>query len=272
MKADNSLINEYKQHIQSQAKYITPENFKELGELINGEIGLLTHYRVSDVWLSLVIATLTRCAEYLNVSYCLYGEKKQTEFPKTPFLIYKNLSRMMHYLEHCTELCMYEPYSNQVWDKVDTLLEGEICLQEHAHWFDIHEYFNVKGEEIPTELNTKVAKGIIALDGYSDRIPIYVDEENCDTKTLALTVLLEIRKRYETIDILTLQRYIGYKDTNIPYSFGKAQYMVIWLANHGYIESKKENDDNEDLGYGTRIILKTPEEISEILNSDRKEE
>ena len=45
MKSDVSIINEYKQHIQSEAKYVTPENFKELGELINGEIGLLTHYQ-----------------------------------------------------------------------------------------------------------------------------------------------------------------------------------------------------------------------------------
>lgn len=265
MKSDISM---YKQHVQSEAKYMTHlafEDLKKLGELINGEIALLMGNRSSDLFMILCKALLIRLTEYLNLIYICYSNNPL--LAKMPNLIFKNTSRLLHNLERRIDLDLYD--CDWILERLDALLDGEIIVQERMHWFRVEDFFEVTEDgEITPESNVSLAKQLIALENHSERIPIYVDEEKCDIKTLALTVLLEIRKRYETVDVITIQKYIGYKDTNISYSFGKAKYLVTWLANHGYIESIKENNDREDLGYGTRRILKTPEEISEILNSD----
>ena len=256
-------LKEYKRHIRKQKKYITSENFKELGELINGEIGLLTHQCVSDLWMSLAIAVLTRCAEYLNFAYCIYGNKKQSKFPKTPHLIHRNLSRLLHFLEENTELYLYEPYSDQVWDMVRCLLEGEVYLQEPAHWFITEDYFEMKDGKISTELKTDVTKELIALECHSDRIDIDIDKSDCDDiEILALSVLKAIRNVSPTIDMILVQKRTGY-------GFGKSKYLITWLAKNGYIQ-KILNEDEEDLGYGIREINYTVEEISEILESKKQ--
>lgn len=254
---------EYKRHITKQKKYITSENFKELGELINGEIGLLTHQCVSDLWMSLAIAVLTRCAEYLNFAYCIYGNKKQSNFPKTPHLIHINLSRLLHFLEENSELYLYEPYSDQLWDMLHYLLEGEVYLQERAHWFAPEDYFEMKDGKISTELKTDVTKELIALECHSDRIDIDIDElDRDDIEILALSVLKAIRNVSPTIDIILVQKRTGY-------GFSKSKYLTIWLAKHGYIQ-KIPNEDEEDLGYGIREINCTVEEISDILESKKQ--
>ena len=253
---------EYKRHIRKQKKYITSENFKELGELINGEIGLLTHQCVSDLWMSLAIAVLTRCAEYLNLSYCIYGNKKQSNFPKTPHLIHRNLSRLLHFLEENTELYLYEPYSDQVWDMVHRLLEGEVYLQDPAHWFITEDYFEMKDGKISTELNTDVTKELVALESHSDRIDIDIDELDCDDiEILALSVLKAIRNNSPTIDITLIQKRIGY-------GFCKSLYLIRWLAKNKYIQTLF-NEDGDDLGYGVRDIKYTVDEISNILESKK---
>lgn len=261
----------YKQHVQSEAKYMTHldfEDLKKLGELINGEIALLMGNQSSDLFMILCKALLVRLTEYLNLIYICYSDNHL--LAKMPNLIFKNTSRLLHNLERRIDLDLYD--CDWILERLDNLLDGEIIVQERMHWFRVEDFFEIDEDgKITSELNVSLTKQLIALENYSERIPIYVDEEKCDIKTLALTVLLEIRKRYETIDIVTIQKYIGYMETGISYSFGKARCLVKWLANHGYIESAKESNDREDLGYGTRRILKTPEEISEILNSDLKE-
>lgn len=210
-------------------------------------------------------ALLVRLTEYLNLIYICYSDNHL--LAKMPNLIFKNTSRLLHNLEGRIDLDLYD--CDWILERLDNLLDGEIIVQERMHWFRVEEFFEIDEDgKITSELNVSLTRQLIALENYSERIPVYVDEEKCDIKTLALTVLLEIRKLYETIDIVTIQKYIGYMETGISYSFGKAKYLVTWLANHGYIESIKENNDREDLGYGTRKIIITVEEISEILNSN----
>ena len=260
---ESNNLKEYKRHIKKQKKYITTENFKELGELINGEIGLLTHQCVSDLWMSLAIAVLTRCAEYLNLAYCIYGNKKRSNFPKTPHLIYRNLSRLLHFLEENSELYLYEPYSDQVWDMVHCLLEGEVHLQEQAHWFALEDYFEMKDGKISTELKTDVTKELIALECHSDRIDIDIDESDYDdVEILALSALKSIRNNSPTIDITLIQKRIGY-------GFGKSLYLIRWLAENEYIQTVF-NEDGDDLGYGVRDIKYTVDEISDILESKKQ--
>lgn len=266
MKSDISM---YKQHVQSEAKYMTHldfEDLKKLGELINGEIALLMGNRSSDLFMILCKALLIRLTEYLNLIYICYSDNHL--LAKMPNLMFKNTSGLLHNLERRLDLDLYD--CDWILERLDNLLDGEIIVQERVHWFRVEDFFEVTEDgEITPESNVSLTKQIIALENHSERIPIYVDEEKCDIKTLALTVLLEIRKRYETIDILTIQKKIAYRDTNIHYSFGMAKFLVSWLAQNGYVETIREkNNDREDLGYGTRKILKTVEELLEILNSN----
>ena len=256
-------LKEYKRHIKQQKKFLKEKDLRELGELINGEIGLLTQNRITELWMSLAFAVLNRATEYLNIMYCLYGNRRHASFPKTPHLIYKNLNRLQHYLEESSVLYLYEPYCDEITTAVDNLLEGEIVLQHPAYWFVAEDYYMMKDGKLSSEFITDVARELIALESHSEILNLERAEFDCeDIEILALSVLEAIRSISATIDITLVQKRIGY-------GFSKSKYLITWLAENGYIQ-KILNKDEEDLGYGIREINCTVEEISEILESKKQ--